>query len=215
MFVGHYGVAFAAAARRDPPRLGSLFVAAQLVDIAFFAFLPLGIEHMRIVAGRSAMNPMDLYDMPWTHSLAGALGWSLAFALLLRVRLKRWTGALIGGAVVFSHWLLDLAVHVPDLTIAGAPPKFGFGLWNHPAIEMPLELLLLLGGAYIYARATRPVARPWLLPALLALLLALQAYNWFGPPPTAVDLSWSAMGLFFYGVAALGAWWVARNRVAR
>lgn len=215
MFVGHYGISFVAAARKDPPGLGTLFVAAQLVDIAFFAFLPLGIEHMRIVPGMTAMNPMDLYDMPWTHGLVGALGWSIAFALLLRIWLKRWTGAVIGGAVVFSHWLLDLLVHAPDLTIAGAPPKFGLGLWNHPAIEMPLEIVLLLGGALIYARATRPVAKPWALSALIALLFALQAYNWFGPPPAAVDLKWSAMGLFFYGLAALFAWWVARNRIAR
>jgi hypothetical protein len=50
---------------------------------------------------------------------------------------------------------------------------------------------------------------------LIALLFALQAYNWFGPPPAAVDVRWSAMGLFFYGLAALFASWVARNRIAR
>ncbi len=40
MFVGHYSAAFAATALPKAPKLGTLFVAAQLVDIAFFSFLP-------------------------------------------------------------------------------------------------------------------------------------------------------------------------------
>ena len=72
MFIGHYSAAFVAAALPKAPNLGTLFIAAQLVDVAFFTFVPLGIENMRIVTGMSAMNPMDLYDMPWTHSLVGA-----------------------------------------------------------------------------------------------------------------------------------------------
>mgnify|MGYP003863924819 CR=1 FL=1 len=39
---------------------------------------------------------------------------------------------------------------MPDLTIAGSPPKLGLGLWNHPAIEMPLEIgITIAGGANV------------------------------------------------------------------
>ncbi len=212
MFIGHYSASFVAASLPKAPRLGTLFVAAQLVDIAFFSFLPLGIEHMRVMPGASVMNPMDLYDMPWTHSLLGALAWGAGFALLLRLVIGNWRAGLIGGAVVVSHWVLDLLVHVPDLTLAGQPPKLGLGLWNHPMIEMPLEIGLLLAAVLLYARATRATGKAWLLPALLVVLFALQAVNWFGAPPTAVDASVWAMGLLAYGVAAAMAWWVARNR---
>ncbi len=215
MFIGHYSAAFVAAAYPKAPRLGTLFVAAQLVDIAFFAFVPLGIEHMRVAPGISAMNPMDLYDMPWTHSLVGALAWGAGFAILLQRSTRSWVTALIGGAVVVSHWILDLLVHIPDLTIAGSPPKLGLGLWNHPAIEMPLEIGLLLASALLFARATRPTRHPWALPALLVTLFVLQAVNWFGAPPAKVDAGVWGLALFAYLLAAGLAWWVARNRVPR
>ena len=55
MFIGHWAPALAAAAviKREP-RLGALFIAAQLVDWAFFAFLLTGTEHMRAVPGITA-----------------------------------------------------------------------------------------------------------------------------------------------------------------
>jgi hypothetical protein len=215
MFVGHYTSAFVAAAHPKAPGLGTLFVAAQLVDIAFFAFVPLGVEAMRVLPGISAMNPMDLYHLPYTHSLLGSVAWGLAFAAVLRLWIGNWTAGLIGGAVVVSHWFLDLLVHVPDLTLAGAAPKLGFGLWNHPAIAMPLELALIGGSAWLYARRTRAIGRPWLLPALFVLLLVFQAINWFGPPPERVDAQLWGMALFAFALLALFASWVARNRVPR
>src|SRR3569623_3362126 len=85
MFIGHYAPAFVAATSRKSPRRGALFVAAQLVDIAFFTFLILGVEHLRMMPHATAMNGMDLYDMPWTHSLAGAIGWGVLFAVAIKL----------------------------------------------------------------------------------------------------------------------------------
>lgn len=210
MFVGHYSAAFAAAAHPKAPKLGTLFVAAQLIDFGFFGLLLTGAEKMRVTPGITAMNDMDLYDMPWTHSLVGASVWAAGFALVIWLWLRNRAAAGIAAAVVLSHWLLDLLVHGPDLTLAGAPPKLGLGLWNHPAIEMPLEIGLLFGSAWLYFRATK--GRAWPLAVLLAFLLGLQAFNWFGPRATEVDASQSYLALFAYTLAAVLAWWVARGR---
>jgi len=209
MFIGHYGPAFIAATHRKAPSLGTLFVGCQLLDYGFFGLMLADVEHMRFVPGITAMNAMDLYDMPWTHSLAGALGWSLGFALLIRLFAKSWTAAAIGGAVVFSHWLIDLFVHRPDLTLAGSPPAWGFGGWNHPAIEIPVELAFAVGGLFWFVRATRakgPMGRiaPFV---LLAAMLALQYVNWFGGHPPTVDASFPIFGLVAYTLLALIAWW--------
>ncbi|MEP7006399.1 MAG: hypothetical protein ABI810_10465 [Sphingomonas bacterium] len=218
MFIGHYGPAFLAATSRKAPRLGTLFIAAQLVDLAFFSFLLIGVEHMRLVPGITAMNPMDLYDMPWTHSLVGALAWSAGFALLIWLWGRSVVAAAIGGAVVISHWLIDLLVHRPDLTIAGNPPPLGLGLWNHPAIEIPLELLFAFGGlAFLISqtRATRP--RAWLpITSLAGMMVVAQAINWLTPQPDSVidppPPSLAIMGLAAYVVLAALAWWVSRTR---
>jgi membrane-bound metal-dependent hydrolase YbcI (DUF457 family) len=73
VFIGHWAPALAIAARPKAPALGLLFIAAQLVDWAFFGLLIAGVEHMRVTPGMSVMNPMDLYHMPYTHSLLGSL----------------------------------------------------------------------------------------------------------------------------------------------
>ena len=210
MFIGHWAPAIAAAAvSKKSPGLGTLFVAAQLVDWGFFAFAWAGIEHVRIVPGHTAMNPMDLYHMPYTHSLLGSAAWAAGFAGLLWLALRDRTAALIGGAVVLSHWFLDLLVHAPDLTLAGSPPPLGLGLWDHPIIAMPLELVLTFGALAWYAKA-RPGP---MLPALVlgGVLLTIQAVNWFGPPPTEAGPELYGTALFAYALVTALAWWVGRT----
>ena len=185
MFIGHFAPAFVAGAiMPERPRLGLMFVAAQLVDWAFFAFVLLGVEDLRIVPGITAMNPLDLYHMPYTHSLLGSAAFAGGFALLVWLGTRDRLASALAGLVVLSHWLLDLVVHRPDLTFDGNEPKYGFGLWNYPAIEMPLELLLTFGALAFFVMRTRGHKLP---PMILgSLLLAFQAVNWFGPEPEAV-----------------------------
>jgi len=211
MYIGHYAPALVAATHKESPSLPVLFVAVQLVDIGFFAFLLTGTEHMRIAPGISRMNAMDLYDLPYTHSLIGACVWALGFALILRAFKCSWTGALIGAACVVSHWFLDLLVHVPDLTLAGSAPKLGLGLWNHPMIEMPLEVGITLAAAIFYVRRMKVSLLNWRWLALIALLLGLQAFNWLSAPPKQVEASISYMAFLGYTLPTLFAWLLARS----
>src|SRR3546814_16175126 len=104
MFVGHFAPALVAATRPHAAGLGTLFVAAQIVDIGFAALLIPGIEAMRIAPGITAMNPMDLYHMPYTHSLLGAALWAALFAALVGFVTRRRAAAVGAGLVVLSHW---------------------------------------------------------------------------------------------------------------
>src|SRR5579864_6206218 len=108
MFIGHYGPSFAIKATRPAIPLGLLFIAVQLVDVAWAALVLLGIEKVRIVPGITASNPLDLYYMPYTHSLVAAAAWSLAAIVLCRLfpGLRNWSIAAWVGAAVFSHWIL-------------------------------------------------------------------------------------------------------------
>jgi len=215
MFIGHFAPAFLAASRPKAAGLGTLFIAAQLVDIGFAALLIPGIEAMRIVPGITAMNPMDLYRMPYTHSLLGAAIWAVAFGLLVQIATKRRAAAVGAALVVVSHWFIDLLVHIPDLTLYGAPPKLGFGIWNHPLIAMPLEIVLIGGALLFYARRTEAAGgnrRLWTLAALLALV---QAIDWFGPKEPVYSLAIPATMLFAYALLAGVAAWTGANRSPR
>src|SRR5256886_13511425 len=71
MFVGHYGVSLAAKRGDRSIPLWVLFLAVQLLDVFWSLFVLLGVEKVRIVPGITASNPLDLYYMPYTHSLVG------------------------------------------------------------------------------------------------------------------------------------------------
>ena len=209
MFIGHYSVSFAgrAADRRLP--LWLLFIAVQFIDVLWGIFVLLGIEKVRIVSGFTASNDLDLYYMPYTHSLLGALGWS-AFGygvcqLFPQLRGKR-TGLIIGAAI-FSHWILDLVVHRPDLAIYDSVGKMGFGLWNYRIPAFLLEMAVLFGGASLLLKK---VTGPGRLSAYVCVLAALQFAATFLLPPPASDRSQAVTALFFYFLLALIAWWMER-----
>jgi hypothetical protein len=63
--------------------------------------------------------------------------------MLLRSRLARRRRDC--GAVVFSHWLLDLLVHRPDLELYPQGPKLGFG---HCGITEVPEQAVEIGPAW-------------------------------------------------------------------
>lgn len=212
MFIGHFAPALVAAAVSPrSPRLGTLFVAAQLVDWAFFSLALVGVEKMRIDPAASAMVPFDLYHMPYTHSLAGTVVWAAALAGLVTAWQRNALGGLLAGLVVMSHWVLDWLVHPADLTLAGAPPKYGLGLWDYPWIAMPLELLLILGAFAYYLRRTRgPIGPPFV---LLAVMVLLQAVNWFAPHPAEAGAFLYLQALVAFGLLTGLAGWVSRNRV--
>lgn len=212
MFIGHFAPALIAATRPKAAGLGTLFVAAQLVDIGFAALLIPGIEAMRLVPGITAMNPMDLYHMPYTHSLLGSLLWAGGFGGLVLVATRRRAAAIGAALVVLSHWFIDLLVHIPDLTLFGSAPKLGLGLWNHPWAAMPLEIAFIAAALYYYARRTRTTTgarRLWSLAALLALF---QVIDWFGPKDEAYSLAIPATMLFAYALLAGAAAWAGAGR---
>jgi hypothetical protein len=211
MFIGHFAPAFAAAAvSPERPRLGAMFVAAQLVDWGFFTFALFGVENMRIDPAASVMVPFDLYDMPYTHSLVGTLIWAAAFFGIVAIWQRSWRIGLLAGTVVLSHWLCDLIVHVPDLTIDGTPPKFGFGLWNAPWAAIPLELALTFGAFAFYLRRTRGPSGPPLV--LAGVMLLFQLVNWFAPHPESAGPFLYLQALFAFAVLTGLAAWVGENR---
>lgn len=216
MFIGHYGVSFAL--KRAEPRLslGVLFLAVQGLDVLFSGFVLAGVEKMRIVPGFTAYNPYDLYFMPYTHGLAGAAAWSLlAFGAFLALRRRRPAAAALVAAAVFSHFVLDVPVHTPDLPLLGArSAKIGLGLWNHRWAALGLELACLGSGLLLYLRATRAAsagARRVTGAVVGILALAAVATPFLPPPPSGA--AFAVQALAGYGLLAALGEWLDRSRM--
>jgi len=220
MFIGHYGVSFAAKRLRPRVSLAVLFLAVQLLDVLFALFVLAGIEKLRIVPGFTAYNPYDLYWMPYTHSLLGALFWSaltgLAFLALARnvpPGPRRRTAAILGAAV-FSHFVLDVPMHTPDMPLGlGADsPKIGLGLWNFRWPAVAAELAVLVAGGILYLRASRPRRRPAVANSVFgAALVALTVSTPLLPAPPS-PRTFAVQALAGYGLLAAAAGWFERGR---
>lgn len=212
MFIGH--LALGLAAKRVAPRmsLGTLVVAAQLVDLAWPAMVLAGLERVRIDPGNTAFTPLDFESYPWTHSLLAGAIWAVAFGVVYRRRTGYSRGAAVAAALVLSHWLLDFVTHRPDLPLVPGGVRVGLGLWNSVPGTLAVEGTLFAAGVAVYAVTTR--ARNlsgslgfW---ALVAFLVLAYAGNVLGPPPPsakAIGIVGLAMWLFLPWAV-----WIDRNR---
>jgi hypothetical protein len=205
MFAGHYAAALAAKAVEPRAPLWTLIAGAQLVDIGWGALVMTGIEHGRIDPTLPG-SALVLEYMPFTHSLPAAIAWSLAAALLSRYALRLvWPAAIAIAAVVFSHWLLDLIVHRPDLELYPQGPKLGFALWDLEVVEQAVEIgLIAITGIFWSAQRTRAGLKAWPAAAFIALLVAVQIIALLMPAEAADSVAeFGAMALPTYLVLAI------------
>jgi len=175
MFVGHYAAAIAAKAVEPRAPLWAYALAAQLVDVGWGALIITGAERFSIDADLPG-NALVLEHMPYTHSLPAAAGWSVLGALAARLALRLpWAAAMMVGAVVFSHWLLDFLVHRPDLALWFGGPKVGLGLWDYPVPEQAVEigLIAMAASAWGWSRGRQGLGAV-AAPVFIGFLVALQ-----------------------------------------
>ena len=117
--------------------------------------------------------------------------------------------AAVAALAVFSHWLLDLVVHLGDLPIYDNVAKVGFGLWRDPLTALALESLLYFGAVLLYQRH-RAIA----LSALGIIILAIQVVAFWGPVlPNAKTAAAVFLGGYFVLAAAVR--WIERRPILR
>ncbi len=161
MIAGHFG--FAAAVKAKAPRapLWALMLASVWMDVIFVPLFAAGIEPIEKVPGTHGGYGEGVIHADYTHSLVGALVIALVFGLVCAIWWRR-SVALVLGAVVFSHWVLDLPMHRADMPLLpgnlGSLPLLGFGLWRSEVASALLELAIVLAGTFLYGRAAANVA---------------------------------------------------------
>jgi hypothetical protein len=193
MFIGHFALGFAAKRAAPQVSLGLLFAAAQFADLLWPGLVALGVEQVRIDPGNTAFTPLDFESYPWSHSLILLVVWGIAIGSLARASGRTVRAAVVIGALVVSHWILDFVMHRPDLPLYPGSAKYGLGLWQSVPATFAIEAALYAAGLWIYVRSTRARDRVgrwgfWALAGFLVVAYLGAA----GSPPPSVTAVWVA-----------------------
>jgi len=221
MFAGHFAAGFALKGVEEKVPLGWVFLGTQFLDVLYFSFVLLGIETFTMVAGSHA-----IMEYPYTHSLAGAIFWSVAVYGLFRFVIYRQsdiknTIALAVALSVFSHWILDFVTHTADMPLyPNSSIYLGLGLWNLPPLtNFLIEMAVILAGFFIYMRVTT-AKNSFGTYGILGLLILLNLLNLTSLLPSSAETASNSDGIalltipFYFMMAGL-AFLVDRNRTAR
>ena len=215
MFLGHFGLAFAAKKVAPRPSLGTLVLAAQLADGIWPVLLLLGIEQVRIAPGITAATPLEFVSYPYSHSLVADVIWAVALASAYWLLRRDNRGALWIAALVVSHWILDALSHRPDVPTWPGGPLIGAGLWYSLLLTLVAEFGLFGAGVWTYASATRARDRLgavllWTFAVTLALLYLGAVFG--PPPPSEKALAISSLAGWLF---VAWAYWIDRHRAPR
>jgi membrane-bound metal-dependent hydrolase YbcI (DUF457 family) len=213
MFIGHFGVGFGAKPLAPRVSLGTLFFAAQFVDLLWPMLLLLGFERVRVDPEATVVTPLAFDHYPISHSLLMTLFWALLVGTGYFLLRKNRTGAVVLGGLVLSHWVLDLFMHRPDLPLyPGAATEVGLNAWSSLPLTLAIEIPLFALGVWLYTRSTSPrdAMGRWGLVGLVTFLLVVYASNLFGPPPpSALAIAWVGQAQW---LIVLWAYWVDKHR---
>lgn len=208
MFVGHLAAGFALKARVPHAPLGPLLAGTTFLDLLFGVFGILGLEHV-VVGDPAVFANWDL-DIGYSHSLLMSVVYSVALGWLAA---RWWRSVAVGVAIglsVFSHFVLDVVSHRPDMPVIGLGSsmdvKLGTGLATHPLAFFAVELAWCLVAWRWYDTTNRRLL------VTLLVLMALWANNVFGfaPAPPLSATGQSVLTLLGFGIAGSVLWWAAR-----
>lgn len=201
MFAGHIGVALVIGRTEKSVNVGVLALATLLLDVLFWLFVLAGWESVAIPAHFASTHQPE-FVFPYSHGLLAGVVWSfVAYAAALfwhpglpEARLR---AAAFVAAAVFSHWLLDALVHVPELPLIGAGSmKVGLGLWQHMPVALAVESAIVVLGLLLYvssAGLSRSRKR-WLTVLSIAILIFTVLGMTVAPaPPSATAMAASSL----------------------
>ena len=158
-------------------------------------------------------NPLDFAYYPFSHSLALAIVWGVLLGVIYYALRRDARTAGILGALVLSHWILDLPMHRADLPLwPGSATRVGLGAWRSIPLTIALELVVFAGGLAIYLQTTRARDRigTWALWAMVAVMVLIFAGGFVSaPPPNGRAVAMGALGLWLF---VPWGYWVDRHR---
>jgi len=153
---GHFAIGFAAKPTAPAVSIWVFLLASWFLDLLSFIFEVLGLEDFGVadISFEHGIEMVVPASVAWSHGLLMSILWSVLFGMVIFLVYRDKRTGVILGLVVFSHWVLDFIVHIPDLPLLlQGSPNLGLGLWGSgPGLiaSFILELALFAGGIAIY-----------------------------------------------------------------
>ena len=213
MFAGHIGAGLAIGSAERRVNVGLFVAAALLLDIALWVFVLAGRESVAMPSNFASTHQAE-FVFPYSHGLLGGVVWSAlaasaAWAIFARLGTARLRLALLIAAAVFSHWLLDVLVHRPEMPLTGnTSPLMGLGLWNSMPVALVAEgAIVMLGLCMFIPHSGLPRGRSIAIAVLSLLVLAstVAGMTLAPPPPSGSVMAGSSLATLA-AVCALLAW---------
>jgi hypothetical protein len=112
--------------------IAPVLVAVQAMELAWAALNFLGIERTTTDATVRSVADIHLAYMPYSHSVATALGAALLAWGVIELGVGRKALGRAVGLGIASHLVLDLLTHAHDIALwpGLSAPKFGVGLYD-------------------------------------------------------------------------------------
>jgi membrane-bound metal-dependent hydrolase YbcI (DUF457 family) len=142
--VDHAATALLIKRRFPSVSLTPMLLSVQAMELAWVGFNYLGLERTTTEASVRSVADIHLAYMPFSHSVATAVGGALLAWLVVEKGLGR---PLLGRAIgigIFSHLVLDLMTHAQDIVLwpGSTLPALGLGLYDRaPMWGFALEMV--------------------------------------------------------------------------
>src|SRR5262245_27789397 len=142
--VDHAATALLIKRRYPAVSLAAVLLSVQAMELAWVGLNYLGVERTATETSVSSVADIHLVYMPYSHSVATAVGGALLAWFVIEKRLGRpMLGRAIGIGIV-SHLILDLATHAHDIALwpGSTLPALGLGLYDRaPMWGFALEMV--------------------------------------------------------------------------
>jgi hypothetical protein len=116
-------------------------------------------------------------------------------------------------AAVFSHFILDWLVHVPELPVAGHDSaKLGLGLWRDLPVAWIVEGAFTTAGLWLYLKAVSlSRARRATLVAVMVVTMVMTVIGQAStaPPPNPGVMAATSLGTI--ALLVVFGWWLERE----
>ena len=144
--INHVATALILKRKFPPAPLFGLILATEVVEYLWVALNIFGIEQTLVSSPMKTVADVHLVHMPFSHSIATSALFAIVTGLIVLWvgRANAITMALALSLAIFSHVVLDLLVHAPDIAILPFidGKKFGTGLYsNWPLLALGIETL--------------------------------------------------------------------------